>query len=27
MFSSLGTIGAYVAVWKGAQQAPAGGER
>ena len=27
MFSSLGTIGAYVAVWKGAQRAPAGGER
>jgi putative membrane protein (TIGR04086 family) len=25
MFSSLGTIGAYVAVWRGAQQAPAGG--
>lgn len=27
MFSSLGTIGAYIAVWRGAQQAPAGGER
>lgn len=27
MFSSLGTIGAYVAVWRGVQQAPAGGER
>jgi putative membrane protein (TIGR04086 family) len=27
MFSSLGTIGAYVAVWRGAQQAPAGGNR
>ena len=27
MFSSLGTIGAYVAVWKGAQRAPTGGDR
>jgi putative membrane protein (TIGR04086 family) len=27
LFSSLGTIGAYVAVWSGARQAPAGGGR
>ena len=27
LFSSLGTIGAYVAVWRGAPRAPAGGER
>ena len=27
LFSSLGTIGAYVAVWKGVANAPAGGER
>lgn len=27
LFSSLGTIGAYVAVWNGARNAPAGGGR
>ncbi len=27
LFSSLGTIGAYVAVWRGAQSAPPEGER
>jgi len=27
LFSSLGTIGAYVAVWNGARQAPTGGGR
>ncbi len=27
LFSSLGTIGAYVAVWSGARQTPAGGGR
>ena len=27
LFASLGTIGAYVAVWSGARNAPSGGER